>query len=189
MTATDDSRADEWNDADLLTRAVAPLVAVLRQLADFVERLTDEQYTRPPGPLASSPIGGHVRHNLDHAAALLAGLRTGRLDYDDRDRGSAVGQSRVAALAAIDRLVGDLLAFPWDDAPAWLELSALVSPDRPPVRTRTTPARELAFVVSHTVHHNALIAVLARLAGAVPPADFGYAPSTVAHLRSRPCAR
>ena len=189
MTATVEPCPDERAAAALVPAAVGPLVAVLRQLAGLVEGLTDDQYTRPPEPLAASPIGGHVRHNLDHVAALLAGLRTGRLDYDDRDRTSAVGRSRAAALAAIDRLEGDLLAFPWADAPEELALSALVSPDAPPVRTRTTVERELAFVVSHTVHHNALIAVLARLAGAEPPAEFGYAPSTVAHLRSRPCAR
>lgn len=189
MTATAEPCLDERVEADPILEAVGPLVAVLRQLAGLVERLTDDQYTQPPEPLASSPIGSHVRHNLDHVAALLAGLRTGRLDYDDRDRTSAVGRSRVAALDAIDRLEDALFTFPWETAPDGLALTALVSPDRPPVRTRTTVERELAFVVSHTVHHNALIAVLARLVGAEPPADFGYAPSTLAHLRSRPCAR
>lgn len=190
MTATAEPCPDVRVEADPIPDAVGPLVAVLRQLAGLVERLTDDQYTRPPEPLASSPIGSHVRHNLDHVAALLTALRTGRLDYDDRDRTSAVGRSRAAALDAIDRLEDDLLAVPWADVPEeGLALSALVSPDRPPVRTRTTVERELAFVVSHTVHHNALIAVLARLVGAEPPADFGYAPSTLAHLRSRPCAR
>lgn len=182
MTATEPIPTDD------LPAAVCPLVAVLRQLAAFVADLTDDQYTRTPG-LFSSPIGGHVRHNLDHADALLSGLRTGYLDYDRRDRTSPVSRSRTAALSAIDRLEAELLSFPWLDAPDRLRLTALVSPDLPPVETETTPDRELAFVVSHTVHHNALVAVLARLVGAEPPADFGYAPSTVAYQRANPCVR
>lgn len=186
MTATAPDDTDQRADTPV---AVGPLVAVLQQLADLVERLTDDQYTRAPEPYAASAIGGHVRHNLDHADALLRGLRTGRLDYDHRDRTSPVGRDRVAALAAIDRLQAELVGFPWADAPTSMRLTALVSPDLPPVETRTTADRELAFVVGHTVHHNALIAVLARLVGAAPPADFGYAPSTVAYQRSRPCVR
>jgi uncharacterized damage-inducible protein DinB len=171
-----------------MTDAVAALAAVLGQLAGFVGALTDGQYTRVPGP-GLSPIGGHVRHNLDHVAALLAGVRTGRLDYDHRDRTSAVGTDRTVALAAAARLRDELLAVRWDEAPDWLRLTALPAPDAAAVDARTTPLRELLFVASHTVHHNALIAVLARLVGAEPPAGFGYAPSTLAHLRSRPCVR
>ena len=52
-----------------------------------------------------------------------------------------------------------------------------------------TPGRELGFVLSHTVHHNALIAVIAAAVGAAVPPGFGYAPATVAHHRSRACAR
>jgi uncharacterized damage-inducible protein DinB len=43
---------------------------------------------------------------------------------------------------------------------------------------RTTRRRELAFVISHTVHHQALIAVLVALAGGEIPEAFGLAPTT-----------
>jgi hypothetical protein len=42
-------------------------------------------------------------------------------------------------------------------------------------------ARELGMLLSHTVHHYALIAMLLRARGIEPPADFGVAPSTRAH--------
>lgn len=168
--------------------AVLALAAVLDQLAALVGALTDDQYTARPAGVPASCVGGHVRHNLDHVAALLGGLRAGRIDYDRRERGTAVERDRAEAVTAAGRLRAELLAFPWADAPRWLPLTALVSPDLPPEDVRTTPAREAAFVLSHTVHHNALIAVIARLVGADPPADLGYAPATVAHQRSRPCA-
>jgi uncharacterized damage-inducible protein DinB len=168
--------------------AVRPLVGLLHQLFDLVETLSDEEYTRKPVGVVESSIGGHVRHNLDHLEALLRGLPDGEVCYDHRDRGTDVERDRVAAMGAMLRLERELTAFSWSDVPHLLKLSVLVAPDLPPTVTVTSLDRELAFVVSHTIHHNALIAVMAKLLGAGFPAEFGYAPSTVAHKRSRPCA-
>jgi uncharacterized damage-inducible protein DinB len=169
--------------------AVQPLVALLHQLFDLVESLSAEEYTRKPVGVVSSSIGGHVRHNLDHVDALLRGLRVGLVNYDHRDRGTEVERDRLAALTEILRLKQGVIDFPWDDVPHVVQLTALVAADRPPVTTLTSPERELAFVVSHTVHHNAIIGIMAKLLGADLPADFGYAPSTIAHQRSRACVR
>ena len=169
--------------------AVRPLVGLLRQLSALIETLTDDEYTRKPVGVVESSIGGHVRHDLDHIAALLRGLPTGDVCYDHRDRGTDVERDRGAARDAILRLEGELLAFAWDDLPRVVTLSALVAPDLPPVLTSTSPERELAFVVSHTVHHNALIGVMVKLLGAEVPADFGYAPSTLTHRKARTCVR
>jgi len=54
------------------------------------------------------------------------------------------------------------------------------------VSTRISPpsvkaivARELAFVMNHTIHHQAIIALLLEFQGREPLDDrFGYAPST-----------
>ena len=169
--------------------AVRPLIGLLHQLFDVIEALTDDQYARAPVGVVESSIGGHVRHNLDHIEALLRGLPTGELSYDHRDRGTAVERDRVAALDKILRLERELLAFPWADVPATVTLAALVAPDLPPVVAATSAERELAFVVSHTIHHNALIRVMVKLIGAAVAADFGYAPSTIADQRRRLCVR
>jgi len=42
----------------------------------------------------------------------------------------------------------------------------------------STLGRELAFVNSHTIHHQALIAVLLELSGVQVPDHLGLAPST-----------
>jgi uncharacterized damage-inducible protein DinB len=169
--------------------AVGPLVGLLRQLFDLIDVLADEDYTRKPVGVVESSIGGHVRHNLDHVAALLRGLPAGRISYDHRDRGTDVERDRAAALDAVRRLEDDLLAFDWSAVSPAITLTTLVSPDRPPAVVLTSPERELAFVVSHTIHHNALIRVMVKFLGAQVPADFGYAPSTIAHKRSKTCAR
>jgi uncharacterized damage-inducible protein DinB len=169
--------------------AVGPLVGLLHQLADLLEALTDEEYTRKPVGVVESSIGGHVRHNLDHIRALLRGLPTGRVTYDHRDRETDIEHDRGAAMAALRELERELGAFAWDAVPATVALTGLMAPDRPPATSATSAARELAFVVSHTIHHNALVRVMVKLLGATVPADFGYAPSTIANKRSRTCVR
>ena len=68
-------------------------------------------------------------------------------------------------------------------------LTILLDPAGEPTRVDTTLGRELAFVISHTIHHNALIAILVKLLGHSVPATFGYAPSTIAHREKRACVR
>ncbi len=169
--------------------AILPLIAVLRQLADVIAALSDDQYrANPVGPVASS-IGGHVRHCLDHVDALLTGLERRAVDYDQRQRGTDVETSCRAALAAIERQVHQLHAFPPRSEDWSLRLTALVNIALPPVETETTVGRELVFVLSHTIHHNALVAIMAKTLGVPLPDRFGYAPSTVAHLEKRACVR
>jgi uncharacterized damage-inducible protein DinB len=151
--------------------------------------MTDEQYRMKPVGVVPSNVGGHVRHCLDHVDALLAGVERGELDYDRRQRGTEVETSRRAALEAIHRQEHQLLAFPSRSERRSLRLLAMVSSHLPPVELETTVGRELAFVLSHTVHHNALIAVMAKTLGVYVPERFGYAPSTIAHLEKAACAQ
>ncbi|MBA4064812.1 MAG: hypothetical protein C0501_14085 [Isosphaera sp.] len=187
MTADDALRVGRSGSA--ADELVAALGAALRQVHDLIAGMSDEQYTRRPGGALASSIGGHVRHNLDHVAALLAGLPGGAVDYDRRERGTAVESDRQAGLAAVRRLELALGRVAWCELPGAVRLAVLPAADRTPVELLTTPERELAFVVSHTTHHNALIAVIAAAVGAAVPPGFGYAPATIAHQRGQPCAR
>jgi uncharacterized damage-inducible protein DinB len=169
--------------------AVGPLIDLLRQLADLVEGLADEEYTQKPVGVVESSIGGHIRHNLDHIQALLRGLPKGFVNYDHRERGTEIERDRGAALTVLQDLEAELNAFAWDTLPSTVTLTGLLAPDRAPVTLATTVERELAFVVSHTIHHNALVRVMVKLLGRALPAEFGYAPSTIANKRSRSCVR
>ncbi len=169
--------------------AVQPLIALLHQLFDLVESLSADEYTQKPVGVVESSIGGHVRHNLNHIEALLRSFRTGELSFDHRDRDTAVEHDRVAALSAILRLANELTALSPELLPTQLTLSALIAPELPPIQVVTSSTREFAFVISHTIHHNAIIRVMVKLLGIPVPDDFGYAPSTILHHRSRSCAR
>jgi hypothetical protein len=170
-------------------RGVAPLAAVLHQLEQMLERLSDEQFARKPAGVAASSIGKHVRHNLDLVEVLLAGLETGRIDYERGRRGSDVERSRAAALEAVRRWQRELIGRRWPAPDRPLRLSLLLAPEAEPIEVESGLERELAFVLSHTIHHNSLIGALASLEGVTPPADFGYAPATIAHRRRAACAR
>ena len=172
-----------------LPAAILPIITVLRQLADVIRAMTDEQYRRKPVGVVSSNVGGHVRHCLDHVEALLAGVEAGELSYDHRQRGTEVETNREAALDVIRIQERQLLALPPHVERRPLRLSAMVSSCLPPTEVETTAGRELAFVLSHTIHHNALIDVMARTLGVPVPDRFGYAPSTITHLERAACAR
>jgi len=48
----------------------------------------------------------------------------------------------------------------------------------PPMVSMSTLARELAFVLNHTIHHQAMIGLLASMHGHTVPDGFGFAAST-----------
>lgn len=193
LMATHEPRAFQIAPNSSATRrlpsAVFPLISILRELANVIASMTDQQYGLKPVGVVPSSIGGHVRHCLDHIDALLAGVERGDVDYDQRKRGTEVETNRLAALESITRQERQLLAFARFPEKAPLRLSVMLTSSDPPVVVETTLGRELAAALSHTIHHNALIGVMAKLLGIPIPERFGYAPSTIAHLEKTACVR
>ena len=167
---------------------VESLAASLSQLAELIESLTDEQYRQAPVGEVASSIGKHVRHCLAHVRSLLIGAERGILDYDERPRGTPIETDRCESLAMLRNLIrqlGELSAA----RERTVELRTIVAADQPPIRVQTSLGREMAFVLSHTIHHGALIAVMARTLRLEVPDRFGYAPATLAYLDRSRCAR
>src|SRR5262245_48180522 len=164
-------------DADPI---VTPLIALLAQL-EWVLRLVDnEQYTVQRAVGISGSIGGHVRHCLDHVAALTAAVAAGRIDYDHRRRGTPVELCRATAFLEIQRSARDLRQTSFD-LDRSLELVAAIDQGGSRLSAATSVGRELAFVMSHTIHHLAVIALLLRDLEIEVPPRFGYAPTTPTH--------
>jgi uncharacterized damage-inducible protein DinB len=144
----------------------------------LLEQLDDEEYVAARARGISGSIGGHVRHCLDHVNALVAGAATGEVNYDSRRRDTVVERRRDAALDESRRLcdrLSDLAMLPSD---VELKLWGALETEGPPIASMSTLGREVAFVVSHTIHHFAVIALLLWAMGREVPARFGYAPST-----------
>lgn len=156
----------------------APLLALLAQLEAVIARLDDDQYRTPHPQGLSGSIGGHVRHCLDHVAALAAGATSGRLTYDARLRGTPVETSPDAARLEIDGLCRHLTSIASRDLVRPVEIVAALDRSGASIAVASSVGRELAFVVSHTIHHFAVVSLLLRDFGLAPPPGFGYAPST-----------
>lgn len=158
--------------------STVPLARLLSQLGAVIAGLTDAQYRSARARCVSGTIGGHVRHVLDHVEAFLGGLGAGHINYDLRRRGTAVETSRESALAEIRRLVQAVEQLSAVSLDRRVEVAGALETDGPEAHAASSAARELAFVVSHTIHHMALIALLLWEQGISVPPRFGYAPST-----------
>ena len=169
-------------------RLIGGCVRVLAQGHALLGRLDDWLYTGTAGLPVQSGAGSHIRHCLDFYQSLLEGMWTGRVDYNRRERDALVARDRACAAARIEIVIEELRALA--DLPG--DTTLLVSPEDADANTwcASTLARELQFLLSHTVHHYALVALILRLQGFEPGEEFGVAPSTLAHWRQEAlCAR
>ena len=168
------------HDADppALEAPVRPLVRLLDDLAGLLLELPREVYAGRPLPGVSGSIGEHVRHMLDHVAAFVSHRSPTTLSYDRRERGTAVETDLSVALRAIWRLKTALEEIDDSRLAQPVQVTTTIGPSGATATGWSSMGRELAFVVVHTVHHQALVAVLLAVQGLQPPAWFGYAPST-----------
>jgi uncharacterized damage-inducible protein DinB len=170
--------ADMPYPLDAISATVLALAERLDDLATLLDRTTDLDYRwQPPGG-ASGSVGAHVRHTLDHVNALLALDRGGVVTYDLRQRDTALEHSRPVGIAELGRAAMDLRERLGRWTERTLTLHTIVRRGGPPVVVATSLAREIVFVLQHTIHHQALIALLLNGNGVATPAQFGYAPST-----------
>jgi uncharacterized damage-inducible protein DinB len=150
-------------------------IHLLQQCFDLLGRINDRLYSHVPRGVTKSGIGGHVRHCLDFYQCFLRGMETGRIDYDARVRNELVERDRKTAMANLETAIRQLRQLPIADD----QISIQVKMEGDANWTYSSISRELQFLLSHTVHHFALIAMLLRLQGFEPAYDFGVAPSTL----------
>ncbi len=165
---------------------IAPIhdnVEIVRQGIAALGRLGAELYARPAFPDGTGSIGSHYRHILDHYQAFFSGLESGRVDYDARERDPATETNIATARARAEATVRELTEISPDRLDRTIAVNTRTTSQvhQPPEWAPCTVRRELAFLLSHTVHHYALINLLARAGGIELHASFGVAPSTLVH--------
>ena len=137
--------------------------------------------TRVDEPFGAS-IGGHYRHVLDHFLCVGSGLSAGRIDYDHRTRDRELENSRACAehmTLMLIRSFGEISSEELNK-PCEVKYSIGYSQNSPE-EMQTTLARELAYCVSHAVHHFAIIKLLCFHWSVTVPEELGVAPSTLRH--------
>jgi len=155
-----------------------PLSERLDQIGALLLEIPSDVYTAPVASRASGTLGEHVRHCLDHVSALLSADVSRTLSYDHRRRGTEVENDPGAALQQILRLKAALGRWPTRSLDEPIHVSSMIDPSGGTIAGWSTLGRELVFVLSHTIHHQATIAAVLALHGIAPPTAFGYAPST-----------
>ncbi len=163
----------------------APLrgaIDALARLRDAIEPLDTQLYSTPLPNHAA--IGEHVRHCLDHVDCFLKGYASGHVDYDARTRDPEVERSSELARTNISEYIEALTRVDGGALDEPLAVCHTCAPGGEPVVTHSTTARELAFLSSHTVHHVALVGLIAESLGASTDPNLALAFSTEAHRRA-----
>lgn len=151
-------------------------ILLLKQGVSLLETLTDEIYLIKMHENSSS-TGEHFRHIIEHYHLFIEGINNGYIDYDKRKR-DLVLQSNL--LSAIDSLKSLVLLFEEKEFPLGpLTISQNYDPKYPKPIVGSSVERELMFLVSHTVHHFAIIGFLLKSFGIEVPQSFGYSPATL----------
>lgn len=146
-------------------------ILALEQGESLLASLDDFTYRRALQVVFGSSIGTHIRHNLDHYACFLSGIETSCIDYAARRRDTPLERDRSAALVEIARLCNALMAL-GDPAALAGTLHVRREADIEAVPVVSSIERELDFLLSHTVHHYAIVAILCRLQGRRHPRGF-----------------
>ncbi len=165
-------------------------IRYLQQAHDLLSALPDDAFATPAPVRLGSSIGAHLRHCLDHYDSFLNGLASNAIDYDARQRNPDLETCRTTALAKLDATIAALeSASSQADRSLRVKMDCGGEPHAAGAWTQSSARRELQFLISHTVHHYAIIKMILTAGGREATPEFGIAPSTLRyHQGATPCA-
>jgi uncharacterized damage-inducible protein DinB len=150
----------------------------LEQALALVSLVDDHRYSSQPPGFGPHTAGRHLRHILEFYECFLDGVEHGRVvDYDSRKRDPTIETDRGAATSRIRRIIDRLFHLRASDEPILVQVDDCDA--------RSTIARELQVLSSHTIHHFALIAMTLHAYGLRVDPRFGVAPSTLRYQEQR----
>lgn len=155
----------------------------MQQCDDLVNSLSADDYANSYE--GSSSIGSHVRHILDRFQSLFSGLPDVCVDYDVRKRDKAIESSTDSArfaIASVSRRIQELDLIELSGQSISVRETVYHRGD--PIEISSTLQRELMGLVTHSIHHLAIISMLAKQCGHPLDQSFGKAPSTLVYERS-----
>lgn len=199
----DSVRTDDTSEAS--SHRASPVVAaafrVLGECRAFAAGLDGGTYSSPSTLLVGGTIGKHLRHTLDHFAAVALALEGEPICYDRRARDVPMETEPGTALAEIHRVRELLGRARVEQLAAAVAVRIMCSTDGDEAEVNSTFERELAFATHHAIHHQAMMKAIAiehgvrfeggesvgltsasrSVSAPAVPASFGVAPSTVVH--------
>jgi hypothetical protein len=154
---------------------------ILAQLSDFVEQLSEFDFSKPSETLSHATIGQHLRHTLEFFICFEQGYASGVINYDKRSHDVLIETDKFIALSTINR-IGNFIQSLVEEKELKLEVGYDLGKDEF-ITIKTTAHRELAYNIEHAIHHMAIIKIgIREVAPYVKLSpDFGIAASTIRH--------
>ncbi len=147
-------------------------------LLEVLNQLPENYYTQQISILDNQTIGQQVRHIIEHWQILVENCDSNSINYAKRKRDISIEQNKQIAISLLKILQqqsnkNDIVL-------------NVVSIDESTIFT-STYYRELDNVKEHIIHHAAIIrmAILFIQTDFNMPANFGYAPSTIAYKQQQ----
>jgi hypothetical protein len=132
-------------------------------------------------------IGGHFRHCTDFVDCLFSGIESGKIDYNKRERNLLIETDIKTALIKISETVEKLQTVDSQDFNREILVRHEQAIDESDKDSwcKSTIAREVEFMQSHTVHHYAIIGLKLASSGIQTDENFGVADSTLKYREQR----
>lgn len=150
-------------------------INLLQQTLRLLENIGDDVYRFKPEAVKADSMGAHLRHVLDHYFSLGRGLASGEVDYDKRERDPRIAEERLFAGERIREVITMLRSI--DDYSQILRVK--MDCGQGAHWTQSTVGRELQFLLSHHIHHNAIVKMALEFNGVHLDEEFGVAPATI----------
>lgn len=128
----------------------------IERIKSILDILDDNQYQKTIPILSHSTIGKHIRHIYEFYLAAIK-PQEGLVCFDDRVRDTNVETNKTFAKTVFDKLLQDLELI-IRDMPIVLKANyELAEPQH--LYFSSSIARELAYALEHSIHHQAMIKV------------------------------
>jgi uncharacterized damage-inducible protein DinB len=164
----------------ILEKLVEENLSHLANGIDILSLVSSEHYIFAESSSSSwmSGIGKHFRHLIDFYDRFV--YQFPNVNYDLRERNVEIETNKDAAKERIVQIKNLLLTFKQKDIDEEIVLfQGDIPMNENNFKVKSNLGRELRYLVEHTVHHYAIIAMFLKKFGYSVPIDFGLARSTL----------
>ena len=152
---------------------------ILSQLFEIVEKISEQDFSKPSDALSKSTIGQHIRHTLEFFICFEHGYHSGLINYDKRSHDKIIETDKFVAMNTISRIIKFVNGLQQNKE---LQLEVGYDLDNENcISIHSNATRELVYNIEHAVHHMAIMKIgIREVAPYITlPADFGIAASTI----------
>ena len=161
---------------------------IIAQLAELVQSIQPDEFSRKLDILSGSTIGQHVRHIVEFYMELDNGYGACDVCYDNRKRKLELETSPTAVIDQLKEIIDSIKQY---DTKRELLIKTNHNVDSTnQAVSKSTVSREIVYALDHTIHHLAIIkiAIQVEFPHIKLSKNIGVAPSTVRYTETE-CAQ